>query len=322
MFHQHAQVEPMRRLLSVLVLGVIANVTQAQSPTAFDFLRLEPSARAAALGGTAVVLTEADVSAFFYNPALLNTDMHRQATVSYLNHLSDLQAGFAGYGRDFGNWGTAAAGLRFVHWGTIPRTDELGQRSVEFSANDLALTLGLARSYGKRLRYGLNLHMVYTAIADYSASALAADVGLVWHDPEALVTVAGAVNNLGLLVGSLGTTQDELPLDVRASVSKRLRYIPVLAALTLHSLQDAFELASASDAFRHAIFSLEFQAIPVFHIRLGYSHNRRNLKSDSRLDLAGFGTGFGLKVRGIGLDYAFNSWSFAGLHQFTLKSRL
>lgn len=312
----------MKGLLLVCVLSLLAHPGRTQSSTAFDFLRLEPSARAAALGGTAAVLADADVGAIFYNPALLNRDMHRQASVTYLNHLSDLQAGFAGYSRDLGRLGSAAAGIRFVHWGSILRSDELGEVAGEFTASDVAFSLGMARSYREGLRYGVNLHGAYTAVAEYNAAALAADAGLVWHRPEALLTVAGSVTNLGLLVGSLGTSKDKLPLDVRVSVSKRLRYIPVLTALTLHSLQDAFELGSAEDAFRHAIFSLEFQAIPVFHIRLGYSHNQRNLKSDNRLDLAGFGTGFGLRIRGIGLDYAFNSWSFAGLHQITLKSRL
>jgi len=312
----------MRILIAVCMLTLVAHAGRAQSATAFDFLRLEPSARAAALGGTAVVLTDADVGAFFYNPALLNVDMDRQASITYLNHLSDLQAGFAGYSRDFGPIGTAALGVRFVHWGTIAKADEFGEVTGEFTAGDLAFTLGMARSYGEDLRYGLNVHAAYTSVAEYGAVALAADAGLVWHHPEALLTLAGSINNLGLFVESLGTSQDRLPLDARISVSKRLRYIPVLAALTLHSLQDSFELTSPEEAFRHAIFSLEFQAIPVFHIRIGYSHNRRNLKSDSRLDLAGFGTGFGLRIRGIGLDYAYSSWSFAGLHRFTLKSRL
>ena len=312
----------MKRLLLITVACALATAGRAQSPTGFDFLRLESSARSAALGGASIALAESDVGAFFYNPALINPDMHRQASLTYLNHLSDLQAGFAGYSRDLGRMGSAAAGIRFVHWGAVARADELGEKTGEFTAGDLAITLGLARSYRKGLRYGLNLHTVYSAVAEYSAFALAADAGLMWHHSGALLTVAGSINNLNLFVESLGTTPDKLPLDVRVGVSKRLRYIPVLTALTLHSLQDALELTSAQSAFRHAILSLEFQAIPVFHIRLGYSHNRRNLKSDSRLDLAGLGTGFGLRIRGLRLDYAFNSWSFAGLHHFTIVSRL
>ena len=277
----------MRKLLLTGLLCLMTGAGQAQSPTAFDFLRLETSARAAALGGTAIRMTDADVGAFLYNPALLQPELHRHASVTYLNHLSDLQVGIAAYAWDFGQLGTAAAGLRFVHWGTIPRADATGEVMGDFTASDLALTVGYARAWKHGLRFGINLHTVYATIAEYNALALAADLGVVWHHPEQLLTVAGAVSNLGLTSSSLGTSKDKLPVDVRVSVSKRLRYIPVLTALTIHSIQDAADVASASDAFRHAIFSLEFQAIPVFHIRLGYSHNRRNLKSESRLDLAG-----------------------------------
>ncbi len=32
--------------------------------------------------------------------------------------------------------------------------------------------------------------------------------------------------------------------------------------------------------------------------------------------------GFGLKITRFRLDFAFTSWSFAGLHQFTVQTRL
>ena len=301
---------------------ILAESGRAQSLTAFDFLHLEPSTHSAALGGTAVTLTESDVSAFLYNPALINKGVDRMLAVTYLKHLSDLHAGFAAYSRDLGRWGTAAAGLRFLHWGSIMRADEQGNEHGTFSSNDIALTVGLANEWREGIRYGVNLHAIYADVAEYNAMALAADVGVVWYIPKQLLTLAGSLNNLGVVVSSLGTTRDQLPVDLRVSVSKRLRYIPLLAALTLHRLQDITHIESVDDAFRHAIFSLEFEVTSIFQIRLGYSHNRRNLQSDSRLDLAGIGVGFGLKIRKIRIDYAFNSWSFAGLHQFTLGTKL
>jgi hypothetical protein len=65
----------------------------------------------------------------------------------------------------------------------------------------------------------------------------------------------------------------------------------------------------------------EFYFSEAFNVRVGYNHRRHEeLKMKSRLDLAGVGMGFGLVIRGVGFDYAYNSWSsVGGLHQFTLR---
>ena len=74
----------------------------------------------------------------------------------------------------------------------------------------------------------------------------------------------------------------------------------------------------------HLILGAEFQFSPAFNVRFGYNHRRHEaLKTGSRLDLAGFATGFGLRIRRFGFDYAFNTWSSIGaLHQFTLRTML
>ena len=310
------------RIFIGLAMISVLPCAHAQLNSGFSFLRLESSARAAALGGSAAILDARDVGTFLYNPALLNADMNRMLSVTWLNHVSDLQAGFVAYSRNVGPLGSAAAGLRFLHWGTITRADEQGQPNGKFSASDLALTIGLARDWQHGVRYGVNLHSIYTNVAEYNALAMALDAGLIWHIPLQQITVAGSLNYLGRALTSLGAMRDRLPLDIRASISKRLRHLPLIVALTLHDLPNAPEVRSAEDAFSHAIFSLEFQASSAFHLRVGYSHERRELKSESRLDLAGIGAGFGLNIRRFQLDYAFSSWSFVALHQFTMGTRL
>ncbi len=78
-------------LFILLVLAVVGpsvfgnSVVQAQPGqlTGFSFLRMEPSARAAALGGAFNAVQGDDVNAFFYNPALANAQMHRGLSVSF-----------------------------------------------------------------------------------------------------------------------------------------------------------------------------------------------------------------------------------------------
>ena len=304
-------------------LTFLCGITAAQGQTlsSFDFLRLEPSAQAAALGGTSLSATSNQGNVLFYNPALLGEDLDRNLSVSWLNHLSDLQAGALTYAQHFGPIGTGAVGVRFFHWGSIAKADIYGERNGTFSSSNLALTAGLSRSWQSGLRYGGSIHLIYTSVGQFNAIAAAVDVGAAYQIPEQGFVASAAVTNTGIVLSSLGPTRDELPMDIRIAVSKRLRYIPVLFGLTVHNLQNAHEIKAVDDGFRHAIFSLQFEAIPAFHLRLGYSHRKRNLKSDRRLDLAGTAVGFGLRVRGFQVDYAFSSWSFAGLHQFTVARK-
>ena len=162
---------------ALILLFEISNV-QGQSLSSFDFLRLAPSAQVAALGGTHLTATSAQGSAVFHNPALLGKEADGNLSLSWLNHLSDLTSGTAIYARDLGKLGTAAAGIRFFHWGDLVRADQQGQRQGSFAPTNLALTVGLARPWQSRFRYGANLHLAYTSIAEFNALAMAVDVGV------------------------------------------------------------------------------------------------------------------------------------------------
>jgi long-subunit fatty acid transport protein len=136
----------------------------------FSFLRLEPSARAAALGGAFTAMYGDDVNVIFYNPALLNEQTHDALSLSYLNHLSDLNAGFIAYSRHIEAVGTLGAGLRFLSWGELQAADEEGNQTGTFGASDVALTLGLARAYNERFRYGANVHTIFSSIDSSTTS--------------------------------------------------------------------------------------------------------------------------------------------------------
>lgn len=296
--------------------------------TGFSFLQLEPSARAAALGGSLNGIYGDDVNAFFYNPALLNEQMHRSFSLSYLNYLHDVSAGFAVYSREVQGVGVMAAGIRFLTWGEIDGRDEQGQETENFGASDVALTIGVARPAGDGLTYGANVHFVRSNIASHNASAIAADAGVAYYVPGHGLTLSASVNNLGHTLNSLGTVADELPLDVRIAVSKRLQHVPLLLSLTAYNLnrlddvtEDAGVLGQAMEFVR---VGAEFQFSEAFQVRVGYNHRRHEqLKTRSRLDLAGFGAGFGIRLASVNVDYAFSSWSAAGnLHQFTVRTKL
>ena len=314
-------------LLSLFTAASVA-VAQPGPLSGFGFLRLEPSARATALGGSFSAVYGDDVNALFFNPAHLNAEMHGALSLSYLNHLSDLNAGFLAYAREVGGVGTFGAGLRFLSWGELEGADETGARTGTFGASDVALTVGGARASGERLRYGANVHLVHSSIEAYGATALATDLGATYRLPGQNLTFSASLHNAGVTLSSLGQERDELPLDVRVGMAKRLRYVPLLISVTGYDLQnlgDAPEGAQAVDrVLHHLTLGTEFQFSEAFQLRFGYNHRRHEaLKMKSRLDLAGFAAGIGIKVTRVQFDYAYNTWSSIGrLHQFTLRTRI
>ena len=296
--------------------------------TGFSFLRIEPSARAASLGGSFSAMYGDDANAMFYNPALLNDQMHRALSVSFVNHVSDLRASFIAFGLHEDRIGSMGIGVRFLSWGKLTETDEEGNDLGSFSSNDLAITLGLSRIYADRVRLGVNIHSILSSVASFNSSALALDLGMLYHSIEGDFTFSASVNNLGVVLSSLGSVNDELPLDFKLSVTKRLRHLPLLLSLTGYNLHDYTIITENAtpleQIMEHVSLGGEFQFSEGFNVRFGYNHRRHEtLKTKSRLDFAGFGFGVGLKISSFRFDYAYNSWSEAGgMSQFTVRTVL
>lgn len=314
----------------VLLLGVSPVSAQPGGDlTSFPLLRLEPSARAAALGGSFAAVGDGDVNAVFYNPSVTGPATSRTASVSYLNHLADLNAGSVAYSRSLPKLGTTVhGGLRFADWGTFEGRDEQGVRTGNFSAGNAILTLGASRPYGSRLRYGSNLHLMYAYTERERASVLAFDLGGVYHVPASQFSLGAALRTLGTTLKGRGGTAEDLPLDLQVGLSKRLKHVPVLLTVTAYDLTNLSQGIEGGDRVDHVLshvtFGTEIQPGDVLRLRVGYNHRRSTeLALTDRFDMAGIGLGFGLTVQAITVDYAYNSWStLGGLHQFTLRANL
>lgn len=317
-------------VLSSLLFQYLAAPANAQpaDPSGFAFLRVEPSARAAALGGSFSAVSDGDVNAFFFNPALTTSEVDGSLSLSYLNHVTDINAGFFAYGHQYRDIATFAAGIRYLNWGTLEGANEAGERTGTFGAGDIALTVGASRPGSERIRYGVNIHLIHSSIAEYGATAIATDVGVAYSDLPSRLVVSASVNNLGVTLNSLGDQRDELPVDLRIALSKRFAHLPLMLSVTgynLHDLDSARDNATVADnVFHHIALGGEFQFSPAFNVRFGYNHRRHDeLKSKARLDFAGVGVGVGIQVRGFRFDYAYSSWSeLGGLNQLTVGTRI
>jgi len=292
----------------------------------FSFLRIEPGARASALAGSFGAMVGDDPSSFYYNPASINEQMDGRLSVSYLNHLSDINMGFISYATKLPKLGLVVGGIRYLNYGNFERADINGLREGTFGASDVSLSLGLAREYGEKVRYGASLSTVFSGIDDASASALTMDAGVLYLIPSQQISIGASLHHFGTVFSSLGATDDQLPFDLRFVVGKSLNHLPVYVSITgynLHQIGDS-ESGVSGGVLDHLIVGTEFRFSNVVKARFGYNHQRHeSLKTGSRLDLAGFSTGFGISLSRFQFDYAFNAWSsLGGLHQISLGTQL
>ncbi|HEX8385299.1 MAG TPA: PorV/PorQ family protein [Rubricoccaceae bacterium] len=324
---------------AVAVAVVLAAPASAQTrrDTGFDLAQIDVSARTAAFAGAMGGLAGSDPTVLFSNPAFLTAEMDRSVALGYVDHLTDISAGTAVYARSLPRFGVdAAASVRYFSFGDFERTGtDDAPDGTTYGAGEAAVTLTASRVVAPRVRVGVSAHALFATIDDASAQALTADIGATYEVPSQGLVVGATLNNrVGTVLSSLGETEDRLPVDLRVSVAKRLRYVPLTITVVGYELQhvddqpvDTTVVSRESFAVRaldHVLVGGELRLGRSLAARAGYSPRRgRALRSGGRLDLAGLSAGFGLTVRRFALDYAYTGWSeVGGLHQIGVRTRL
>ncbi|NNE70769.1 MAG: type IX secretion system protein PorQ [Rhodothermales bacterium] len=318
------------RLGFLLVLMAFAAPVAAQpiDATVFSVVTLDPAARGSALGGATSALPSRDVISMLENPAHLAPGMHNQVGVSLLNHASSLKTGAVAFGRSYDSLGTFGVSMRFLGWGDLTRANAAGEELGTFSAGEFVMTVAGSRPLSEKARYGASLNWLRSGIDGQAASALALDAGVFRYDADQRLGLSASVHNLGVVLSSIGESSDQLPLDLRLGISKRLKYLPLLVSVTAWDLTDFGDDSGTAtvldNIFYHLRLGGEFQFSDNFQVRFGYDHRRHAaLKIKSRLDLAGVSFGTGIRAKGVSFDYGFNSWSsLGGLHRITVSTGL
>ena len=315
----------LRVLSSLALAALLAQPLAAQDSrdTSFDLVRLDPSARSAALAGAVTALPSSDPGAFYANPALLAPEAEKQLSLGYLNHLAGVSAGFATYAREIPSVGRLALGVRYLSYGEFDRADEDGTADGTFGANEAAVSLGYAYDVNSRLRVGATGHALFESVDGASGQALVADLGVAYSVPSQLLTLSASAHGIGAVTSSLGADDAALPIDLRVGISKRLQYLPLTITLSGHELQN-YENESGSaldEALRHVAAGGELQLGKALALRAGYHPGRaEGLRTGGRLDLAGLNVGFGIATRRVTIDYARVGWGeFGGLHQLGVR---
>ncbi len=305
--------------------GLLASVIAIQMLFAqdgtYDFLRTDVSARAAALNGSFVSMTD-DPNVLFYNPASLGTVNSTKVSVSYLKHLMDVNSGTLSYARPIGQSLSFGAGITYIDYGSFDQTDASLNVLGSFGAQEMAIVAGIATHYGERLLVGANAKFIYSSIAEYSSTALALDFGFLYEWPDQGITIGGSILSLGTQLKTYAGASESLPLEIKIGITKRPEHLPVLLNLNFHRLNQAS--TSFFDRFGSFSFGAEFLMSESFRLRAGYNNDQhKDMKLGTSAGLAGFSMGGGLVLKDYQIDYAFNSYGkIGGLHRISLGINL
>ena len=112
----------MKHVIFCSFLFVFAGLVDAFSqnkPFVYDFLRNDASARASAMAGAFVTVSN-DPAGLFYNPALLNTlDSTSRVSFTGFKHVLDINSGVLVGGTRIEGVGAVGAGITFNSYGSF-----------------------------------------------------------------------------------------------------------------------------------------------------------------------------------------------------------
>lgn len=168
------------------------------------------------------------------------------------------------------------------------------------------------------------MKMIYSSYEQYSAFAIAADLGINYYDPGKDLSLSAVVKNLGGQVKRFAEHYDRLPWDIQLGYTQSLNGGPFRLSVTAVNLtkwhlpyydkendndpnsplvlKDKF----ISNLFRHLIFAVEYAPADKFYIGVGYNHKTKtDMTTFSRNFLSGFSAGAGLKTSKFRIGAAF-----------------
>ena len=294
-----------------------ASFSVAQENGTYDFLRLDMNARAAALNGSFVSMTN-DPNLLYYNPSGLPTLEHPAASVSFIKHLLDVNAGSVTYAQRYEDLGTFAAGIAYINYGSFDRTDESMNILGSFSASELALTAGWGTEVAENTLFGGSIELVYSSIAGYRSAAVGLGAGILYQIPSEMITLGASLRHLGTQLNAYAETSENLPLSLSVGITKRPEHLPVYLNLNFHKLTEKAE--DFLDRFAAFSFGAEFLMSETLRLRVGLDNEKkRELRLGSGSGLAGFSLGGGLIIGEYTVDYSYNSYGkIGGLHRVSV----
>ncbi len=170
-----------------------------------QFLLIEPSARAAAMGNAGVATSEEIVSAY-YNPGAIGMQTGYGLQLTHSEWLAGISYDYVGaliQAGDAGNFYLSATALNSgeIAVRTVGQPLGTGER---YTVADLALGIGFGRQLTDRFSLGVQLNYVQETIWHSSLATGGLNVGTIYTLSGSGMRIAASVSNFGLQSGYSG----------------------------------------------------------------------------------------------------------------------
>lgn len=296
----------------IFICSVCAQGQTLGGSASYHFLKLPSGALLAGTGGVNASYRASEVSLSANNPSLLQEDLHGQLHLSFL----DLPAGIRAYGLT-GAWHnpalhhTIGAHIFFVDYGSLEQTDASGNIIGNFRPADFVAQVSAGSRYLDKWHYGATLKFIHSSYGQYRSAALALDAGVHYSDTAKGFAASLLAKNMGLQLKTFAGEGEDLPFDLQAGVTQRLRNAPLAFSVTAQQLHH-FNIhyndtlfnrendQTGSDHFFSRLFDHFVVASHVYlgkHLEASLAYNRLR-RSELNIGSSGNGlNGFSLGLR-------------------------
>jgi hypothetical protein len=308
-----------RHIAPLLLLVSAPSFGQTIAKFAGEFMAIGVGGRALGLGGAYAAVAN-DVSAAYWNPAALSRLnypemmlMHDERFGSLINY--DFGAVAVPYGAD------ATVSISFMRLGVdgIPDSRNAGldangallppdqwqnavrldySRITYFNSADYSVHFSYAQRSSDVLSYGINLKLIRRNIAEYRATGLGFDLGLLYRvDESGMLAVVVQDVTTTLIAWSTGTNELVSPtLKIGGAYSLELFSGKLTPAMDVDVRFENRRFASVAHVGPMSLdphFGLEFDYKNSVAVRLGYN------------DIKQLTLGAGLHLRKLDVDYSY-----------------
>ena len=272
-------------LFSLFLVGMVAFSATGPGTTGAAFLKLPVSARAGGMGD-ALVAAPLGGEAIFWNVGSLGFQKGLNFSAMYQVWFADINTQYIGLSYNLEDIGTL--GLGVVNLGmddmaetTIVDPDGTGET---FTAGDMSITAAFGKKVGDAVSIGFGLKYISEKIADETASAFTADLGVRALFLDNALSVGLSAQNV---FGKIGYNEkDSLPLIIRGG----------FAYSVIKSFMAVGELDYHLDSGIKYSVGAEYTIADILKVRAGYKGND---------DLAGFTAGLGVKYQMVNIDFSY-----------------
>lgn len=276
----------------------------------YQFLNIPVSAHSAALGGANISIIEDDASMMWTNAALLTNVSDNSILLGYNSYIRSSHLMSAGYTKAIGERGTWALGAQMLDYGKMDETDEQGSVVGSFSAKDLNFQTSYSYMLSDYWSGAITAKVLLSNYANYSSTALGADLALNYFDEAHGFSFSAVGRNLGGQVKSLydDGVKESMPFDLAFGLSKDFANAPLRVSLT------ADDVIHWDDVkfIQHFVLGMDILPSSNTWVALGYNFRRAHeMKVADKSNWAGLSIGAGLNVKKFKVGVAYGNYHVA-----------